>query len=358
MVLGQCVKCGMVQLIQTIPFDEIRARFDWLLYDEPEDHLDDLVQLLSRLPGIKSDSLIGSIGFGRDSTLDRFERRGFNQTWRLDLWRDLGVSHPNARVETIQEKLTSHSARWIAKQRGLSDLLIVRHMLEHTHDLRNFLEGIKLLVKPTGYVIFEVPDCEKPFADCDYSILWEEHVFYFMPETLRFSLEKAGFEILDLQRPPHSLIAIARPIEGLPRQEVLPPQILAQEQLRLLDFTNSFPKKQQQAVDLLVKIRAAEGKIAFFGAGHLACVYINLFQLKDYIEFVTDDHPKKRGLFMPGSHLPIYNSSALIEHDIRVCLMALRPQTERKLAKRNPDFFTKGGRFISILPGRANSLLG
>src|SRR5690349_6922737 len=109
-------------------------------------------------------------------------------------------------------------------------------MLEHAHDLRLFLEAINRLVKPTGFVVFEVPDCETPFSNCDYSILWEEHIFYFMPETLRFSLKRAGFEVRDLQRPPYSIVAIARSAQKVDDQATIPQQLLAPEVKRLENF--------------------------------------------------------------------------------------------------------------------------
>ena len=53
---------------------------------------------------------------------------------------------------------------------------------------------------------------------------------------------------------------------------------------------------------------------------------------------------------MPGSKLPIKKSSALINEDIKLCLMSLNPNVEKKVIKKNKSFLKKGGKFISIFP--------
>ena len=40
--LGQCDACGVVQLTRPIPAEKLVPRFDWIAYNEPEGHLDEL----------------------------------------------------------------------------------------------------------------------------------------------------------------------------------------------------------------------------------------------------------------------------------------------------------------------------
>lgn len=87
-----------------------------------------------------------------------------------------------------------------------------------------------------------------------------------------------------------------------------------------------------------------------FGAGHLACIFINLFGLKDILEFVVDDNVHKRGLFMPGSLLSIHHSSELIKENIKLCFLGISPLSEARVIQNNQEFIKKGGEFISIFP--------
>jgi len=181
LVVSQCRACGLIQLSHPAPVDEIRPRFDWISYNEPDAHLDALVEALSKLPGLLRESHVGAVVVGGDKTIECFQQRGFANIWRIDLQRDLDVCEPNSGTETLQARLTPEAAARITHEQGLFDLLVVRHMVEHAHEARSFLAAIQQMLKPGGYAIFEVPDCSRAFDACDYSILWEEHVFYFMP---------------------------------------------------------------------------------------------------------------------------------------------------------------------------------
>ena len=73
MKLGQCQDTGLIQLMGTVPCNELVPRYDWITYTEPEDHLDDMVKTIISLPGISEQSLFGAYSFKDDSTLDRLE---------------------------------------------------------------------------------------------------------------------------------------------------------------------------------------------------------------------------------------------------------------------------------------------
>ena len=156
--LGYCGMCGVVQLTDPPPVDEVRPRFDWISYNEPERHLDNLVQSLTKLPGITPTSTFAGLTYKDDSTLARLNRLGFANTWRPDLRADLGIESPFAGVESVQQKLRPENVAPLAAKFGRPDVLIVRHVLEHTHDTRAALAWAARLVEPGGYVVFEVPD--------------------------------------------------------------------------------------------------------------------------------------------------------------------------------------------------------
>jgi hypothetical protein len=182
--LAVCKNCGMVQLVNPPPATLLRPQVDWLTYNEPEAHLDSLVGEINRLAGISSQSVIAGVSFKEDTTLARFNRLGYGNTWRIVPVDDLGADVNWVGVETIQERLTPECARAIAAHRGLADVVVARHILEHAHQPSVFLEALQELVKPGGYVVLEVPDCSRALGDLDYTTLWEEHTLYFTPLLL------------------------------------------------------------------------------------------------------------------------------------------------------------------------------
>jgi SAM-dependent methyltransferase len=360
-VLGQCRGCGVVQLASPVAPRELRSRYEWITYREPEAHLDDLVDTLCSLPGLAPTSIVGAVSSKDDSTLERFRKRGFSNTWRIDVERDLNVVDREAGLETIQLHLDPDRADAIAGQHGAADLLIARHIVEHAHDPARFVAALRRLVRPNGYIVLEVPDCGPALQRGDYTMPWEEHVLYFTSDLLRQAVTCWGLSAVTYKLYPYShensLVAILRsPILTDPAA----PDPGMAEVARAMGqtYARSFPAYRRRVEEALAAVRARRGRVAVFGAGHLSCAWINFLGVGSHVEFVVDDAPQKRGLFMPGSRLPILGSSQLIPRGITLCLLTLSQESEARVLANNRTFLDRGGAFASIFPGRPNALLG
>ena len=262
-------------------------------------------------------------------------------------------------METIQDRLTPDVSDEIVRAIGLADVVVVRHILEHAHDTQRFTKAVKKLVKPNGYLVFEVPDCTKALEDFDYSCPWEEHILYFTPETFKRGLALGGMDLISYASYPHeledSLVAIVRPsTDEHPSHAVNP--VSDRERHRATHYAQALRQHQEKLGTYLSDFCRNQGKVAMLGAGHLACTFINLLDLKDHIEFVADDNPNKRGLFMPGSRLPILGSEALIDENIKLCLLTVAPQVECRVVANNQGFVQRGGTFSSIFPASKMAL--
>jgi hypothetical protein len=351
LLLGYCGACGTVQLADPPPVTEIRPRFAWISYNEPEGHLDHLSGVLAKLPGITAQSTFAGLTYKDDSTLSRLNRLGFADTWRPDPRYDLGILAPNCGIESVQATLTPLAARRLAAKFGQPDVLIIRHVLEHTHDTRSALDWASRLVRTGGYVVLEVPDAVRALERLDYTTVWEEHTLYFSPHTLRECLGCNGFEVVSLESYPYtlenSLVVIARQGTG-----ILPTPTPREELARARRFISEFPRVR----DRVRRQCRDRGRIAMLGAGHLTGAFVNHYGLSDRIEFVADDNPNKHGLFMPGSRLPILPSSELVTHRIDLCLMTVRPEIEDAVAAKNRAFTASGGVLASVFPNSPYSL--
>ncbi len=104
--LGVCRACGTLQLESPVPVAEMRPRFDWITYNEPERHLDEVAGIVANLPGITRDSAVGGITYKDESTLKRLNALGISKTWLAHIHEDLGVKHPLGGIESVQEQLT------------------------------------------------------------------------------------------------------------------------------------------------------------------------------------------------------------------------------------------------------------
>lgn len=357
MIVGQCHACGLIQLTTPFPSEELKPRYSWITYNEPEAHLNKLANAISKLPGISKNSVISGISFKDDSLLERLKNLGFNNTWRISA-EDFGAGKGNIGVETIQGKLDSSRAEKILQNHSKPDVIIARHIIEHAYDITKFFNALKYLVKPDGFIILEVPDCAKAFELGDATILWEEHISYFTQATFQnlFKLNGCPFSYYESFPYPleNSLVGIAK-IKG---NASYPSHIEALdiEVERAAEFVDKVNKKRKSIKKFFSEYSKNVGKISLFGAGHLTCLYVNFFDLKDYVEFIVDDNPNKKGLYMPGSGLQIRGSEHLIKEDIRLCLLGVNPNIEEKVISNNKAFVGQGGIFLSIFQGSRHSL--
>jgi len=357
--LGLCGACGSVQMMEPIAPAKLVPRFDWITYNEPEAHLDAMVEMLCALPGINSESKIAGMTYKEDTTLRRFRERGYPHTWRADVTEDLGITDVKVGIETVQNRIQPLLATQLRERHGVPDLVIVRHMLEHTHDPSRFLETFRRLVRPGGYVVFEVPDCERAFDLFDYTTLWEDHTLYFVEPTFLTTLRANGLSVVRFERYraayENCLVAVVRP--DAPLALMLPPEAeVRAEQRRVLGFAEGFVERRAALNALLTQWRK-RGKIAVFGAGHQSAMFINLMGVAKSLEFVLDDHQRKRGMQMPGSRLPIVGSEALLQENIKLCLSSLGAESEKKVIQKQDQFLQRGGTFASIFPVTRDSPL-
>lgn len=360
LALSQCRLSGAIYLSTNVPQEELVPRMDWLTYNEPEAHLDAMVDQLMGRCGLKRGDVVGGVSVKDDTTLRRFETLGLS-SWRLDLETDLGIPNPGAGVESIQRELSPSTAASAVSRYGKARVLIVRHILEHVYDVPRFLDSLRAMVEPGGYIVFEVPDCTRALERFDYTTVWEEHLLYFTPATLRTVLARSGMPLDWFASYPYpfedSLVVV------LGNQSVAGASFAADEDLtKELDRGKRFGENFLRTGDgfrAALDKYAGRGPVALFGAGHLTSTFVGLFELAERFAFVIDDNPHKVGKLLPGTDLPIRPSSVLSETPLALCVLGLNPMNEQTILRKfSPIVTAHGGELRSIFPASSLYLLG
>jgi cupin fold WbuC family metalloprotein len=357
-LVGQCGGCGTVQLLSFIPVNKMQPKYDWLTCTEPEAHLDELVKKLSQLPGITEESTICGVSFKEDTTLARLNRIGFHNTWRVDPETELEIEGPLGKIETIietiQERWTPERAEALIEKHGQVDIVIARHILEHSQKPLQFIEACKKMLKPGGYVVFEVPDCLHALDHFDYTVIWEDHTVYFTPKTFYNCFGFVGLLLVYFEKISYmledSIIGIARLADHSSLVNI-DQSNLNNEVQRINAFVENFDDTVSKCKTFLQDFKEKGETVALFGSGHMGCAFINYLGLKDYINFVIDDNPNLKSMFMPGSKLPILPSEDLIKKKVKLCFSTLSITSEDKVIQKNHQFIEGGGIFLSIFPG-------
>ena len=193
-----CQDCGLLQIVDPIPADLIYGEADTYTtgFQQPR-HLEDLITttVARQDPGRAID-----IGCNDGSLLEALRRAGYAKV--------VGIE-PNPMAAAIaREKghqvytsyLTKDLATQIVADCGEFDTVYLRHVVEHVSDLGAFFEAVRMLLRPDGLLVLELPDVEEGFALGSPAILWEEHVSYFTQALAEYMLERFGFHVSDRRR--------------------------------------------------------------------------------------------------------------------------------------------------------------
>jgi len=359
--LGFCEECCTIQLSTRMPMDMIVPKYDWLNYNEPEGHLDDTVEKLFELPGIGTESLILGVTYKDKSTIDRFTCKGV-KPGKVITQEDLEITaNKPYGLETVQKQLRDPIIiKKLKAKYGKVDLLLARHIVEHSEDAASLIRSLRELIKPEGYLIMEFPDSDKIFISNNHAFIWEEHISYFTKHSIKTICNFVDAELSwsgQYAYPYEDSLVTA--FKFLPNSKSKIIEKSSNEISKVGERLHNFGQSLEEAKEFwrtkLTQYLNKGYRIAVFGAGHLAAKFINFLQISDLFNCVIDDNPNKVGMKMAGSSLPILSSTALDERDIKICISTLSPESEVKVKEKLASYFQRGGVLISAFSTSENS---
>lgn len=144
---------------------------------------------------------------------------------------------------------------------------------------------------PGGVCLFMVPSLEHLLKPGGFYDLVRDHIAYYSEDTLRFLLQKNGFDVLEHGETAQLYIyAIARKRVPLDLHTYWADVEPLAEQLR------SFVRERTQN----------GGKLAVWCAGHFAFTVLSISGVGEEVSYIIDNAEFKKGRFAPGSHVPIF----------------------------------------------------
>ena len=286
--LGVSTTTGLASLLSTLSPESLVHEHAWLSLSEPQAHLPQVVTALADRVGHLSKVSVLGLSEKDASTLALLEPLVARTS--IVSWSD---SRPDCTV-TRQDWVSSQYSQRVPPE-NRADVVVCRHLLEHAYDLKAFLDGLFHLLAPGGQILIEVPNCERSMQTGDYTILWEEHVHYFTPDSLRSTLEALGWTV-DL------LLANTADGEDVlwcfsrPTVQTLPPSPLIQS-TRGLQITQKFCGQYslvRQAISERLR-DSRRDRVVFFGANHVTSTVLDLLMPGDQPVVVLDDSQHKQG---------------------------------------------------------------
>ena len=83
-----------------------------------------------------------------------------------------------------------------------ADLTVANNVLAHVPDIRDFVSGFALLLKPQGVATFEFPHVMRLIAENQFDTIYHEHFFYLSLTAVQSIFADNGLTIFDVEEHP------------------------------------------------------------------------------------------------------------------------------------------------------------
>lgn len=265
-------------------------------------------------------------------------------------------------IESVVDFFSIPLAETLAAKGIQADLLLGNNVLAHVPDINDFVDGMKIILKPQGVITIEFPHLMQLVENNQFDTIYHEHFSYLSFHTVKQIFEAHGLEIFDVdeisthggslriyaKHKEDSTKTISGNVNALLKKE---------EDKGMLELSY-YADFQQKALDIkfalvsfLIEQKKAGKKVAAYGAAAKGNTLLNYCGIKrDLIDFVVDANPYKQNKYLPASHIPVVHEEYLKQLKpgyVIVFPWNLKDEITQQLAYIK-DW---GARFVFAIPG-------
>lgn len=356
-----CRDCTLVQLLDVV---DAELLFGHYLYvtgasDTMRAHFDGYAADVVAELELGADDLVVEIASNDGSLLEAFSRRGV-KALGIEPARNIAELARERGIDTICRFFDENVGREVRVERGAAAAAVANNVLAHVDDTRGFLAGMRELVAPDGMVVVEAPYLDELLERLEYDTVYHEHLCYFSVAALAHLYREAGLSIVRIDRVPvhgGSLRIHARPGESVPDHAPDITRWIDEEKRRGITEEASFAafgdrvRANREALLGLLRRLKDEGKqVAAYGAPAKGNTLLNYCGVGvDLVEFTVDRNPLKVGRYLPGTHIPVLETAAILER-MPDYVMILPWNLADEIMEQQSEYRERGGRFIVPVP--------
>ena len=357
--------CGQCYLVQLEEYESAEKIFsDYAYFSSYSDswlkHADNYcAQMVSRF-GLNERSFVVEVASNDGYLLQHFVSRGV-PVLGIEPAANVAKVAVEKNIPTLVRFFGTQVANELAGEGRCADLVLGNNVLAQVPDLNDFVEGLKIMLKPEGVLTLEFPHLLRLIDRNEFDTIYHEHFSYFSTITTLRLMEAHGMRVFDVEElPTHggSLRVYACRTES--QTHAVQPRVqrlLAEEEeagLASLEGYESFARQVKQTKLSLLNFllqAAQEGKsVAGYGAPGKSATLLHYCGIsKDLIQYTVDRSPHKQGRFLPGTHIPIYHPDRIRE--TQPDYVVILPWNLKDEIIEQLQFIRKwGGRFVVPIP--------
>ena len=264
-------------------------------------------------------------------------------------------------IPTRSEFFDAAYAQQLRSEGLQADLIVANNVVAHVPDLLDFLAGIKIVLKAHGVATFEFPHVLNLVLENQFDTIYHEHVSYFSLLSLEWPLKLCGltaFDVEFLATHGGSLRVFVRHIEDDSKSDGDGVSQTRQKEVNArLHELSGYSGFESRVADVkcvllsfLISCRQSGKRVSAYGAPAKGNTLLNYCGIgPELVPYTVDQSSHKVGLFLPGTHIPIYEPKRLLEERPDYVLI-LPWNLRREVADQMSGIREWGGQFVTPIP--------
>jgi hypothetical protein len=315
-----CEKCFLVQLPEWSSPDAIFSDYayfssfstSWL------EHAKNYVEMIVPKIGLSQRSFVVEIASNDGYLLQNFVCKGIPV---------LGIEPAGNVAEAAIKKGIPSLIKFFGKSTALqlatggkqADLIVGNNVLAHVPNVNDFVEGLKILLKPRGVVTMEFPHLMRLMEQNQFDTIYHEHFSYFSFLAVERIFGAHGLTLFDVDEiPTHggSLRIYACHQADTSKMVTHRVKVLRHKEeaagFSNLDHYLAFSQKAIQVkcclLEFLIAAKRNGKEVVGYGAPAKGNTLLNYCGVRtDFITYTVDKSPYKQDHYLPGVRIPIHN---------------------------------------------------
>lgn len=204
-----------------------------------------------------------------------------------------------------------------------ADLMAANNVLAHVPDINDFVEGFRILLKPTGVVTFEFPHLLNLMQQNQFDTIYHEHYSYISLLAAERILAAHGLTVFDVEEvPTHGgSLRVYASHAGTRQPGEAVAKLRAKEKAARLDAVDAYSDYAERVVrtkcallEFFIEARRTGKRVVGYGAPAKGNTLLNYCGIgPELLPYTVDISPHKQGRFLPGTRIPIHHPDRIFK---------------------------------------------
>lgn len=315
----RCSHCMSVQLKHEVDPSVLFSEYSYTSPQALKTHFSEFVDTVTKSLELPVDAKVFEIGGNIGLLGAEFKERGYNNLYNVDPAENLATQSTAAGMKTYTEFFSKEFAEKFVAENGQVDLVVGLNVFAHIPNLTDIFDGIRILLKDTGSVVFENAYLLDTLKNADLGQFYLEHTYYHSILPLDLFLSKRDLYINDVtfnQVQCGSFRVFASPSK---KSSIKVLDIIAEEISSIERLFGQMGERVEfvgkELLDILSKARERNPnrKIAIYGVPAKLALILDVFELSKFFDVAYEDASIKLGKLVPGTSIPIVSTEKIKE---------------------------------------------